>query len=62
MIIQEAAEMYLETIYGLSLDLEHVRSIDVAKKMGYSKPTVSIMIRISEKTATSKWMKKATSP
>ena len=45
MIIQEAAEMYLETIYGLSLDLEHVRSIDVAKKMGYSKPTVSIMMK-----------------
>lgn len=45
MIIQEAAEMYLETIYGLSLDLEHVRSIDVAKKMGYSKPTVSVMMK-----------------
>lgn len=45
MIIQEAAEMYLETIYGLSLNLEHVRSIDVAKKMGYSKPTVSVMMK-----------------
>jgi Mn-dependent DtxR family transcriptional regulator len=45
MIIQEAAEMYLETIYGLSLNLDHVRSIDVAKKMGYSKPTVSVMMK-----------------
>jgi Mn-dependent DtxR family transcriptional regulator len=45
MIIQEAAEMYLETIYGLSLELEKVRSIDVAKKMGYSKPTVSVMMK-----------------
>ena len=41
MIIQEAAEMYLETILILSQRLGKVRSIDVAKEMSYSKPTVS---------------------
>ena len=45
MIIQEAAEMYLETILALSQSLENVRSIDIAKKMGYSKPTVSVMMK-----------------
>ncbi len=33
--------MYLETILVLSGRLEHVRAIDVAEKMGYSKPSVS---------------------
>ncbi len=38
---QESAEMYLETIYVLSQKTGHVRSVDVADKMGYSKPSVS---------------------
>lgn len=41
MHLQESAEMYLETIYVLSQTSAHVRSIDVAEHMGYSKPSVS---------------------
>ena len=40
MALHESAEMYLETIYELSLS-SSVRSIDVAESMGYSKPSVS---------------------
>jgi len=39
--LQESAEMYIETIYLLSQQKNHVRSIDVAEHMGYSKPSVS---------------------
>ena len=39
--IQESGEMYLETILILSKKLPHVRSIDVANHMNYSKPSVS---------------------
>ena len=41
MAIQESGEMYLETIYILSLKQSSVRSIDVAEEMGFSKPSVS---------------------
>ena len=41
MALHESAEMYLETIYQLSLERTNVRSIDVAESMGYSKPSVS---------------------
>lgn len=41
MLIQEASEMYLETILVLQRRLGAVRSIDVATEMGYSKPTIS---------------------
>ena len=41
MALHESAEMYLETIYELSLSSSSVRSIDVAESMGYSKPSVS---------------------
>ena len=41
MALHESAEMYLETIYELSLRNASVRSIDVAETMGYSKPSVS---------------------
>ncbi len=41
MNLQESGEMYLETIYLLSKEKPAVRSIDVAEKMGYSKPSVS---------------------
>ena len=41
MRLQESAEMYLETIYVLSGQKSFVRSIDVAERMGYSKPSVS---------------------
>ena len=41
MRLQESGEMYLETILILSEKLEHVRSLDVADHMGFSKPSIS---------------------
>jgi len=41
MALQESGEMYLETILILSGELEHVRSLDIAHKMNFSKPSVS---------------------
>lgn len=41
MRLQESGEMYLETIYVLSKQMNIVRSIDVVEHMGYSKPSVS---------------------
>ena len=41
MRLQESGEMYLETILILSQKLDHVRSLDVAEYMGFSKPSVS---------------------
>ena len=43
MTIRESAEMYLETIYVLS-QKGKVRSIDIAKSMGFSRPSVSVTI------------------
>ena len=41
MQLQESGEMYLETIFILTNDNPHVRSIDVCEYMGFSKPSVS---------------------
>ncbi len=41
MSMQESGEMYLETIYILSLQSSAVRSVDVGEYMGFSKPSVS---------------------
>jgi len=41
MRIQESGEMYLETIHVLLKQRAHVRSVDVAEHMGYSKPSIS---------------------
>ncbi|MCR5615638.1 MAG: metal-dependent transcriptional regulator [Saccharofermentans sp.] len=41
MELKESGEMYLETIYILSNELENVRSLDVARYMKFSKPSVS---------------------
>ena len=41
MHLQESGEMYLETIYVLSLRGKGVRAVDVAEYMGFSKPSVS---------------------
>ena len=49
MAIHESAEMYLETIYLLGLQRGHVRSIDVAECMGYSKPSVSRAVGLLKK-------------
>lgn len=39
--MQESGEMYLENILILSKNNNNVRSIDIAEKMGFSKPSVS---------------------
>jgi len=39
--MQESGEMYLETILTLSMEKPHVRSIDIAEAMNFSKPSVS---------------------
>ena len=41
MSLHVSAEMYLETIYQLSLLQRPVRSVDVAEALGYSRPSVS---------------------
>ena len=41
MSLQESGEMYLETIYVLSMKNPYVRAVDVGEYMGYSKPSVS---------------------
>ena len=49
MQIQESGEMYLETIYVLSKANGHVRSVDIAEHMGYSKPSVSRAVGLLKK-------------
>lgn len=49
MHIQESGEMYLETIYVLSRQNGHVRSIDISEHMGYSKPSVSRAMSLLKK-------------
>ena len=49
MAMQESGEMYLETIYVLSLQSNSVRSIDVAEHLGYSKPSVSRAVGLLKK-------------
>ena len=49
MALQESGEMYLETIYVLSLKSKQVRSIDVGEYMGYSKPSVSRAMGVLKK-------------
>lgn len=41
MELHESGEMYLETILLLKNKFGYVRSIDIAKELGYSKPSVS---------------------
>lgn len=49
MTLRESGEMYLETIYILSLKSQKVRSIDVGAYMNYSKPSVSRAIGLLKK-------------
>ncbi|MBO4384960.1 MAG: metal-dependent transcriptional regulator [Clostridia bacterium] len=44
--MKESGEMYLENILILSGEKETVRSVDVAERMGYSKPSVSRAVNI----------------
>ena len=41
MLLQESGEMYLETIYVLTMKSNFIRAVDVSDKLGYSKPSVS---------------------
>lgn len=45
MKIQESAENYLETILILKKRKGHVRSIDIANELSYSKPSVSVAMK-----------------
>ena len=49
MSMHESAEMYLETIYTLSLTSTAVRSIDVAEALNYSRPSVSRAVGLLKK-------------
>ena len=49
MSLHESAEMYLETIYTLSLNSTCVRSIDVAEALNYSRPSVSRAVGLLKK-------------
>ena len=49
MTLLESGEMYLETILILSQQKSTVRSIDVAEKMSFSKPSVSRAMGILKK-------------
>ena len=46
MNLQQSGEMYLETILLLSRSGEPVHSVDVAKYMGFSKPSISRAVSI----------------
>ena len=41
MPLNESGEMYLESILVLSRQKAHVRSVDIAEHMGFSKPSIS---------------------
>ncbi|MBR1709053.1 MAG: metal-dependent transcriptional regulator [Clostridia bacterium] len=45
MAVTEAVENYLETIYILSLKKSEVHAIDICNHLGYSRPTVSIVLK-----------------
>jgi Mn-dependent DtxR family transcriptional regulator len=45
MRIYESAENYLEAILVLENRLDTVRSVDIARELGFSKPSVSVALR-----------------
>ena len=49
MELGESLEDYLEAILVLSEKIEHVRSVDVASYLGFSKPSVSHAVKLLEK-------------
>ena len=42
---EESVQDYLETIYVLNKTMTQVRSIDIANKLSYSKPSVSVAMK-----------------
>lgn len=49
MELGESLEDYLESILILSEKIDHVRSVDVASYLGFSKPSVSHAVKLLEK-------------
>ncbi|MDD5923931.1 MAG: metal-dependent transcriptional regulator [Clostridia bacterium] len=49
MALKPSGEMYLETIYVLSEHSSFVRSIDIAERMNFSKPSVSRAVGMLKK-------------
>ena len=45
MKIQESAENYLETILILSENGGHVRAVDIANRLEFSKPSISVALK-----------------
>ena len=45
MSIHESGENYLEQIFILSKQKEKVRAVDLCAALGFSRPTVSVMLR-----------------
>ena len=45
MKIKESAENYLETIFMLKKKNGHVRSIDIANELSFTKPSVSVAMK-----------------
>jgi len=45
MKVQESAENYLETILVLSKRNDTVRSIDIVRELGFSKPSISVAMK-----------------
>ena len=43
--IQESSENYLETILILGKDNNKVRSVNIAERLGYTKPSVSVAMK-----------------
>jgi len=43
--IHESGENYLEQIYMLSRQKEKIRAVDLCAALGFSRPTVSVMLR-----------------
>ena len=46
MSLHQSGEMYLETIHILSQQQPHVRSLDVAEYMNFSKPSISRAVKL----------------
>ena len=45
---QESQEMYLETILTLKAKISHVRSIDIANELNFSRPSVSRAVKLMQ--------------
>ena len=41
----KSEQLYLKTIYNLSLKMDYVKSVDIAKKLNYSRPSVLGLLR-----------------